>query len=202
MRPLLASPDATWDISPQMMWSFIEVNAGIVCASLAALKPLFARYIPFLVVSRLRSSPDHRHTPGKEANCSGAEGRSRAGFNTARNASCFQAYELPSRDGLPIQRPGPAAKNDDDDDDDDESQLWSRRHFCLGKTVSLQSSSIPRQRDGDLDMDSLSSLGLADLYPGARPPVSAISAGGYGTHASQSTEGIKVTKETLVLYGS
>ncbi|POR37500.1 Uncharacterized protein TPAR_02288 [Tolypocladium paradoxum] len=181
MGPLLASPDYTWHLSQQFIWSFVEINAGIVCASLAALRPLFMRYIPFLVVSCLRPSQDHRRSRDRP----GA-----AGKNTGSGSSALygQAYELPSRDELPIQRP-PATG------DDDEARLWSRRHLCVGKAGSSQDSVRRRDRD------SLDSLRLGDLYPGARPPVSAVSASEHEPHASQSTKGITVTKETLVSYG-
>lgn len=173
MPPLLASADYTWNLSQQFIWSFVEVNGGLVCASLAALNPLFTRYIPY-IVSRLRPWQDHRR-PSSEP---GAADKNAGGSDPS--ALCSQAY------GLPSQRPGA---------DDDEAQLWSCRHLCLGKAVSSRDS-VRGQRH----RDSLDSLGLADLYPGARPPISSISAGGCGMHASQSTEGIKVTKETFVSY--
>lgn len=35
-----------------MVWGFLEVNTGVVCAALPALKPLFARYLPKFLSSR------------------------------------------------------------------------------------------------------------------------------------------------------
>ncbi|KND86203.1 hypothetical protein TOPH_09170, partial [Tolypocladium ophioglossoides CBS 100239] len=178
---LLASPDYTWNLSQQFIWSFVEINASLICASAAALKPLFMRYVPFLLGPRLRSSPDHRRSAGKASRDTGSDAGNNAGSDSG--ALYGEAYELPSRDELPIQRPGA---------DDEEAQLWSRRNLYLGRAASSQNSARKH---------SLDSLGLGDLYPGARAPVSAVSATGYALHASESTEGIKVTKETFVSYG-
>ncbi|PNY18832.1 Uncharacterized protein TCAP_07485 [Tolypocladium capitatum] len=188
--PLLASTDFTWNLSQHLVWSYVDVNVSIVCASLAALKPLLMRYVPSVVDSRLRSSQDrHRRSTGKAGSFSG-NGGGGADKLTGSDAGALysQAYELPSRDELPIQRPGA---------DEDEARLWSRRHLFAGKAVSSRNS-VRKQRDRD---GSLDSLVLGDLYPGARAPVSAVSAGGFGLHPSQSTEGIKVTKETVVSFG-
>ncbi|KAL4810222.1 hypothetical protein BDV18DRAFT_156592 [Aspergillus unguis] len=43
MLAVLGSADYTWDITEQFYWSYIEVNAGILCASVPALKP-FAKH--------------------------------------------------------------------------------------------------------------------------------------------------------------
>ncbi|PHH66162.1 hypothetical protein CDD81_225 [Ophiocordyceps australis] len=104
MPPLLASTDYTWNLTEQFIWSFIEVNAGILCASLAALKPLFMRYIPVLIVSRLRSS-----AVKDSAAVSAPKPDSKS--------STVYGYELPSRDDLP------AAKQPQRDD---EARLWAR----------------------------------------------------------------------------
>ncbi|KAL4921172.1 hypothetical protein BDW62DRAFT_175067 [Aspergillus aurantiobrunneus] len=45
MLDALSSPDYTWDITEQFYWSYIEVNAGILCASVPALKPFAVRYL-------------------------------------------------------------------------------------------------------------------------------------------------------------
>ncbi|PHH83473.1 hypothetical protein CDD82_432 [Ophiocordyceps australis] len=105
MPPLLASSDYTWNLTEQFIWSFIEVNAGILCASLAALKPLFMRYIPVLIVSRLRSSA------AKDSAAASAPKQD------SKNSTVY-GYQLPSRDSLPAK---PALRQD-------EAQLWSPRH--------------------------------------------------------------------------
>ncbi|KAI8933011.1 hypothetical protein NX059_009660 [Plenodomus lindquistii] len=52
---LLASEDHTWDAKEHYLWAFLEVNTGIVCASIPALKPFFVRYKPGLLDSARRS---------------------------------------------------------------------------------------------------------------------------------------------------
>ncbi|CAM1505082.1 Fc.00g107190.m01.CDS01 [Cosmosporella sp. VM-42] len=102
MYPLLKSQDYTWKLPPHIVWSFIEVNGGLFCASVPALKPLCVRYIPFLL-----HSPHHsvaEKTPG---------------YNEKRKSGrkpYSQSYELPSRDEM-----AEGGRNDD------EAQLWSTR---------------------------------------------------------------------------
>ncbi|KAK8121417.1 hypothetical protein PG999_005537 [Apiospora kogelbergensis] len=56
---LEASEDYDWDAVPDMILCFLEVNAGIVCASVPALRPFFTRYFPVLISSHgKRSSGD------------------------------------------------------------------------------------------------------------------------------------------------
>ncbi len=37
------SPDTTWDNSPTSWWSTIELNCGILCSSIATLRPLIRK---------------------------------------------------------------------------------------------------------------------------------------------------------------
>jgi hypothetical protein len=45
MLGALTSADYTWDITEQFYWSYLEVNAGILCASVPALKPFAKRHL-------------------------------------------------------------------------------------------------------------------------------------------------------------
>ncbi|KAL4770456.1 hypothetical protein BDW60DRAFT_224023 [Aspergillus nidulans var. acristatus] len=56
MLSALESKDYTWDITEQFYWSYIEVNAGILCASVPALKPFAKRHL----VSMFGSSQRYR----------------------------------------------------------------------------------------------------------------------------------------------
>ena len=47
-----ASKDRPWDVSIDYILAFLEINIGIVCASVPTLKPFFVRYLPALVSSR------------------------------------------------------------------------------------------------------------------------------------------------------
>jgi hypothetical protein len=56
LKPLMISPDYTWDAVEQFQWCFAEVNAGIVCACAPALNPFFVRYVPGLLSSHFGNS--------------------------------------------------------------------------------------------------------------------------------------------------
>lgn len=61
------SKDPTWDNYGSAIWSSIESNVGIVCASLAHLKPMIARYAPRLLSIKGNTRlPDERSGPTKE----------------------------------------------------------------------------------------------------------------------------------------
>ncbi|KAI1100726.1 hypothetical protein F4804DRAFT_318095 [Jackrogersella minutella] len=53
---LEASEDYDWDAVPDMILCFIEVNFGIICASVPAVRPFFSRLLPVLLASRRKSS--------------------------------------------------------------------------------------------------------------------------------------------------
>ncbi|KAI0840063.1 hypothetical protein F5Y06DRAFT_308866 [Hypoxylon sp. FL0890] len=57
---LQASEDYDWDAVPDMILCFIEVNLGIVCASVPAIRTFFSRYLPVLLARRRKelSEPD------------------------------------------------------------------------------------------------------------------------------------------------
>lgn len=50
---LFASRDRTWDAIDDYLWSYAEMNAGIVCASVPSLKPLFVHCLPRCFKSRI-----------------------------------------------------------------------------------------------------------------------------------------------------
>lgn len=47
-----ASKDRPWDVSIDYVLAFLEINIGVLCASVPTLKPFFVRYLPALVSSR------------------------------------------------------------------------------------------------------------------------------------------------------
>ncbi|PHH86180.1 hypothetical protein CDD83_10603 [Cordyceps sp. RAO-2017] len=196
MPPLLASTDYAWDLPEQFVWSFVEVNAGVVCASLAALKPLFMRYIPFLIVSRLRSSQERSTAPD-----SSAPGTDKNASSSTHTTVYGEALELPSREDLPAPT---VVGHRDRDASDDEAQLWSH-----GRKPASSLNSDSNRNDAD-SVDGLGGAGGGgghggagggDLYPGARPPRFTVSGSGYGMAGPRSPDAIQVTKETLVSYG-
>ncbi|EPE05187.1 hypothetical protein F503_03792 [Ophiostoma piceae UAMH 11346] len=46
LRAALRSDDAPWDNAPTSWWTVIELNCGILCASIATLRPLVRRFAP------------------------------------------------------------------------------------------------------------------------------------------------------------
>jgi len=73
----MVSTDYTWAAVEQFQWCFVEVNAGVLCASIPALKSFFARYLPGLINSRLRSNDRSKNTEGYDTLEKGSTSRSR-----------------------------------------------------------------------------------------------------------------------------
>ena len=48
IRIMTKSTDETWDNTEITLWSVVELNCGILCASLQTLRPLLAKCIPGL----------------------------------------------------------------------------------------------------------------------------------------------------------
>ncbi|KAM5351078.1 hypothetical protein ACJ41O_003801 [Fusarium nematophilum] len=126
--PLLHATDYTWKVPPQMIWSFIEVNSGLICASVPALKPFCMRYIPFLLHSRLRSQEKNSKTRFSHSQ---EKRKSRHPYS--------ESYELGSRGG----------ESAEGNIQDEERRLWS----VIGEKKTALESVDTKQ-----DTDSLESL--------------------------------------------
>ncbi|KAF7536434.1 hypothetical protein G7054_g4577 [Neopestalotiopsis clavispora] len=88
---LKASHDRTWDSVEDFLFSYAEMNAGVVCASIPALKPLFVRYIP----ERLRS----RSTKGRSDYSGGTDGSNTVvEQNRSRRKRYNESFQLSSID--------------------------------------------------------------------------------------------------------
>lgn len=61
---MLVSEDATWVITSAMYWSVIEINIGILAASIPSFKSIARRYFPRL----LGSSYEQHYDPVQERN--------------------------------------------------------------------------------------------------------------------------------------
>ncbi|KAK8112340.1 Satratoxin biosynthesis SC1 cluster protein 4 [Apiospora kogelbergensis] len=85
---LKASEDRPWDVTIDYLLAFLEMNMGVVCASVPALKPFFIRYLPSLVSSHL-SRAVSRNTPG-----GGGGGRQDGGPSTTNNKGTPHMYHL------------------------------------------------------------------------------------------------------------
>ncbi|KAJ4211050.1 hypothetical protein NW759_012806 [Fusarium solani] len=138
--PLLHTVDYTWHLPQQLIWSFIEVNAGLICASVPALKPFCMRYIPFLIHSRLRSqekSSKNRYSHSQEKR------KSRHPYSNS--------YELPSREEF---------GNGSNPSQDEEARLWT----MMGEKNNALESVDTKQ-----DSDSMETLTEQLPEPPAKP---------------------------------
>ncbi|KAF9878008.1 integral membrane protein [Colletotrichum karsti] len=184
LPPLLESSDYTWDVPPQMIWGFIEVNAGLICAAVPALKPFFMRYLPFIISSTLRSS----------------QGRSGYGpyskhvdKGSKKHGDGAQTFELPSRDDLP----GGSGQ----DPNDDEAKLWSSKGSQSRRRNFDKNESDTASDKTDKQSDSIGSIEVQ--YPGRVGPATVVSTWGRGSEDFQTPrEGINVTRETRISYAN
>ncbi|KAF4941717.1 Satratoxin biosynthesis SC1 cluster protein 4 [Colletotrichum fructicola] len=107
---LLASPDYTWEAVEAFIWGYRELNAGMICASVPALKPFFMRYLPSFITSRLGSSKRGGSSLNKSSK---SRLNTVVAQNMERRRRQDESYELSSTDG---KRDGV---------EDDETKLWS-----------------------------------------------------------------------------
>ncbi len=118
MIGVLSSPtDYTWDIVEQFHWSYLEVNLGILCASVPALQPFMKQYLGPVFSSRLRSSKgesNEQPQPYSTAIKRNAERRE-------RRVAKAHGYELESRDDRSEDGP---FKHMTTATGEDEAQLW------------------------------------------------------------------------------
>ncbi|KAI1077062.1 hypothetical protein F5B20DRAFT_280804 [Whalleya microplaca] len=154
MQAVVGTPtDYTWDIVEQFHWSYLEVDLGIICASVPALKPLFKRYLAPLFSSTLgRSSRDA---------VSGASNP----YNTVikRNAQRREAqgYELGSRDDKFGKNPSP---------DEDETRLWTKENqesFQDNNTTVITSKARDTSSDSGSDILTQGQTSTANTLRGA-----------------------------------
>ncbi|KAL6849840.1 hypothetical protein ACO1O0_009385 [Amphichorda felina] len=187
---LLSAADYTFAVPPQMVWGYVEINAGLLCASVPALKPLFVRYLPFIIASKVYShSGGGRHsgaTPGygsRRSNHLDALATVGGTKRGSRLAAAQEAYELHSRD--------------DDARAGDEAKLW----------VDGKGASRAATRGASSDDDDDDSLGSVEgkQYPaeGRVGRSTVVTAWGESDHdRPRLGGGINVTRETKVSYAS
>lgn len=137
---LEASDDYDWDAVPDMILCFLEVNAGIICASVPALRPFFTRYFPALISSHgKRSSGDDGN--GRTINTVEQRNAERQMLKQRHNnnnnmapqtsgpGSSLEMFPFGADPGL---RYHPALQNDDE-----EAQLWIPHHASKDSTGSV-----------------------------------------------------------------
>ncbi|TEA21783.1 Satratoxin biosynthesis SC1 cluster protein 4 [Colletotrichum sidae] len=183
---LVGSTDYCWDAVPQLNLSYLEVNAGIICASVPALKPFFMRYLPAFISSRISSNK------GGRSSMSGKSGR---GLNTVvqqnmeRRRRQDESLELSSHDGKKT-----------DEDDNDEAKLWTG--YQNVKSALCNARESPRrqqQQQQHQDIES-SSVDTIDEMTGPRKGERSVtvSAMGCNGECKKGATGIMVKRETTV----
>ncbi|KXH62424.1 integral membrane protein [Colletotrichum salicis] len=102
--PLFKSTDYTFDTDKQLNWASFEVNAGVVCASVPALKPFFVRYLPMFVISHItaRGSKSKKTNPNYQNYQNSNPYSTTIEANKRRRNVQSEAYELRSRDDLSL----------------------------------------------------------------------------------------------------
>ncbi|KAJ9665164.1 hypothetical protein H2201_004825 [Coniosporium apollinis] len=84
--------DFSWDASLSFMWSIVEVNVGIMCACVPALKPLVVRFLP-------RILKDNNSGDGNLASAGG----------TMNSVDMAAAHRVPTAPASQPNRPPPSA---------------------------------------------------------------------------------------------
>ncbi|KAF6831613.1 integral membrane protein [Colletotrichum plurivorum] len=187
---MFTSTDYTFDIEKQLNWACIEVNAGIICASVPALKPFFVRYLPMFIHSHLTcpngpgASASHRNYQTSAPYSTTVENNKRR-----RNVQS-EAYELHSHDDLSLSSSNEMPSSEDDD----VAKLWSGNAFRRDRGQGGHRQTIIESTPRDTDGSSLGSL--EDIRPAAADGL-ALPARVASVRASG---GITVTTETKVVY--
>ncbi|KAK1706144.1 integral membrane protein [Colletotrichum lupini] len=189
LPPLFKSKDYTFDIDRQLNWASIEVNAGIVCASVPALKPFFVRYLPMFVTSHVaaRGSKTKKTMPDYQKYQRSNPYSTTIEANKKRRNVQSEAYELRWRDDLSLSS-NDMPKNGSRED---VARLWSGNAFRKQSRSRCENTIESNPRDPD---DSASIL-VDQIQP-------------VGEHDSKedppqrvaSMSGIRVTTETRVEY--
>lgn len=161
------------------IFSYLEVNAGIICASVPALKPFFLQSLPSMVTSP-KSSNERRNTPQRSF------GHTSFGLTTAaeqnrhrRMMQQSRSYELSSLDN---------GRHFEKGSEDEDAKLWSPGRSDGGVKVAT--------RLNDTEISSLDTLEDSTVPIGVNESIVSSSAGpGYLIQGA-----IQVQKETRVHY--
>lgn len=220
---LKASEDRPWDVTIDYLLAFLEMNIGIVCASVPALKPFFIRYLPGLVSSHL--SRCSRNTPGQDGPTTRSKGtlhmyhlNTVVETNRQRRRMQSRSYTIGSREDNGVvavtinnKKGGGSTfmssigRSWTGVDDDDETRLWpsSSPHYfhqhSKSEDVVLDSGSVPvtTTRPMVVDLETVSAHTIEALHGGGAVHTASVSVDG---SRSQQGAGISVLKETSVSY--
>ncbi|KAI1776307.1 hypothetical protein F4818DRAFT_413666 [Hypoxylon cercidicola] len=114
---LEASEDYDWDAVPDMILCFIEVNFGIICASVPTVRPFFSRFIPVLLSARRKQTDSGSSGPSDRV-VDTIEKKNKERQNLKRrNVGPEESYDMSSF-GTDTTR------YQDGPSEDEESRLW------------------------------------------------------------------------------
>nr|XP_036576938.1 uncharacterized protein CTRU02_13042 [Colletotrichum truncatum]KAF6783792.1 integral membrane protein [Colletotrichum truncatum] len=129
LPPLFRSKDYTFDVEKQLNWACAEVHAGIICASIPALKPLFVRYLPMFFHSNSTGSARRSNHIYRNYQTSLPYSTTVENNKKRRNVQS-EAYELRSHDDLSLSS-NEITKNTSNED---VAKLWSGNTFRQDQT--------------------------------------------------------------------
>ncbi|KAJ0361790.1 hypothetical protein COL154_003031 [Colletotrichum chrysophilum] len=183
LPPLFQSKDFTRDVEKQLNWASVEVNAGIICASVPALKPFFMRYLPMFVHSHITGSSKKSNANYQNYQTSMPYSTTVENNRKRRNVQS-EAYELHSHDDLSLSsHEMPKAGSDED-----VTKLWSGSAFRNDRTSQLLTTI--ESKTMDMDANSIDSAGEIMSAEG-----SSTRQGSQGPTRMASFHGITVTTE-------
>ncbi|KAI8228212.1 Satratoxin biosynthesis SC1 cluster protein 4 [Colletotrichum sp. SAR 10_99] len=183
LPPLFQSKDFTRDVEKQLNWASVEVNAGIICASVPALKPFFMRYLPMFVHSHITGSSKKSNANYQNYQTSMPYSTTVENNRKRRNVQS-EAYELHSHDDLSLSsHEMPKAGSDED-----VTKLWSGSAFRNDRTSQLLTTI--ESKTMDMDANSIDSAG--EIMPAEG---SSTGQGPQGPRRMASFHGITVTTE-------
>ncbi|OLN87279.1 hypothetical protein CCHL11_03710 [Colletotrichum chlorophyti] len=194
LPPLFKSTDYTFDMEKQLNWAAVEVNAGIMCASVPALKPFFVRYLPGFVTSHITGSKSKKSNLNnqQQSHQISAQYSTTIENNKKRRNAPPEAYELHSQEDLSLSSSNEAPKNGSTDD---VSKLWSGNTFRSDHQSHRETIIESKQNEqNDVDSSSMDTLGeMRSANAGhsmPKPP----------RRTSSMRGGITVTTETKIEY--
>ncbi|KAK8113588.1 hypothetical protein PG984_014114 [Apiospora sp. TS-2023a] len=205
---LKASQDRPWDVTIDYLLAFLEMNIGIVCASVPALKPFFIRYLPSLVSSHLShknrggpsTSRDYHLNTVVETNRQRRRMQSRS-YALGSRSDGGSVTMNSSKKGTFISSFGRSWAGTTVDNDEDETRLWSSSHIHPKDEQIAMDGSVVTTRT--VDLETVNANTIEALHGGGAVHTASVSVDGSRGLLRQGPgagNGISVLKETSVSY--
>ncbi|KAK7963354.1 hypothetical protein PG988_010328 [Apiospora saccharicola] len=209
---LKASQDRPWDVTIDYLLAFLEMNIGIVCASVPALKPFFIRYLPSLVSSHLSknrrqqsTSRDYHLNTVVETNRQRRRMQSRSYALGSRSTDGGGSVTMNSKKGTLFSSFGRSWAGTTVDNDEDETRLWSSSHMHHSKDEEIAlDGSVVTTTTRTVDLETVNANTIEALHGGGAVHTASVSVDGSRGLLRQGPgangNGISVLKETSVSY--